>query len=316
VAGISSSQTPLHGRTQPDVAPRDRAVRRVLWVEAGVNSVVILAKTTVGVTTGATVVLGDAIHSLADLANNGIALLASRIAATPPDPEHPYGHRKFETLAVFVLAALLAVLAVEISLHALTRDPVPVIRHSWGLALLVCVMGINAGLSLWQSRWAARLDSDLLRADARHTASDVLTTLTAIVGWQLAAAGHTWIDRIFTLGIAGLILYLAFDLFRRAVPVLVDESAADPGELADLVESVPGVVAARRIRSQHGAGVPRVDAVVSVDPDLPTHRSHAIADAIERVLYQEFGVGDVTVHVEPHAASSEPERSDGPGEQK
>jgi len=307
---------PLSGETQPDAASRDRAVRRVLWVEAGVNSVVMLAKTTVGVTTGAAVVLGDAIHSLADLANNGIALLASRIASTPPDPEHPYGHRKFETLAVFVLAALLAVLAVEISLHALTRDPIPVIRHTWGLATLVCVMGVNAGLSFWQGRWAARLDSDLLRADARHTASDVLTTLTAIVGWQLAAAGHMWIDRIFTLAIAGLILYLAFDLFRRAVPVLVDESAADPAALAVAVESVPGVVAARRIRSQHGAGVPRVDAVVSVDAHLSTHRSHAIADAIERVLYEEFGVGDVTVHVEPHAAPGEPERSDGPGEPK
>jgi cation diffusion facilitator family transporter len=316
VAGFSSSRTPLRGLVQPDGEPRDRAVRRVLWVEAGFNSIVMLAKTAVGVTTGATVVLGDAIHSLADLANNGIALLASRIAATPPDPEHPYGHRKFETLAVFVLASLLAVLAVEIALHSLTRDPIPVVRHTWGLALLAGVMGVNAALSLWQSRWATRLDSDLLRADARHTASDVLTTLTAIVGWQLAAAGHNWIDRIFTLGIAGLILYLAFDLFRRAVPVLVDESAADPAALADVVESVPGVVAARRIRSQHGAGVPRVDAVVSVDPDLPTHRSHAIADAIERVLYEEFGVGDVTVHIEPHATTGELDRSDAPGEPK
>jgi divalent metal cation (Fe/Co/Zn/Cd) transporter len=52
------------------------------------------------------------------VANNAVAWFVFRISARPPDRDHPYGHRKFETLAVFVLATLLTVLGVELALGA------------------------------------------------------------------------------------------------------------------------------------------------------------------------------------------------------
>jgi ABC-type nitrate/sulfonate/bicarbonate transport system permease component len=92
----------------PDAA-RDRAIQRTLLVEGSANVLVLGVKIVVGVATSSAAVISDAIHSFADLANNGVALGAARIAAAPPDREHPYGHRRYETLAVFLLATLLAV---------------------------------------------------------------------------------------------------------------------------------------------------------------------------------------------------------------
>ena len=59
---------------------RDRAAQRVLIGEGLANASVLGAKTAVGLSTGSAAVLGDAVHSLADLANNGIALVATRVA--------------------------------------------------------------------------------------------------------------------------------------------------------------------------------------------------------------------------------------------
>ncbi len=73
-------------------------------------------------------------------------------------------------------------------------------------------------MSLWESARARSLQSDLLRADARHTFSDVLTTVAVIASWQLAAAGFPWLDAVFTLLISALILALAYGLFQRAIP--------------------------------------------------------------------------------------------------
>lgn len=280
-------------------ASRERQVRRVLLIEGASNLVVMLAKVAVGLASGSALVFGDALHSLTDLANNGVALVAARVAASPPDREHPYGHAKFETLAVFFLAVLLSVLAVELAFRALTRVAPDIERSTWGLALMLGVLAVNTSVTLWEGRWAQRLDSDLLRADAGHTASDVLVTSAVIVGWQLSARGLVWLDRTFSLAIAALILFLAWKLLRRAIPVLVDRMAADPDELARVVRSVRGVREARRVRSQHAGGSPRIDVVVSVDPRLGVEESHAIADAIERTLYERFGARDVTVHVEP-----------------
>jgi cation diffusion facilitator family transporter len=292
------AEQPVHGPADAARRARDRSVRHTLLIEGFANLVVLLAKSAVGAATFSAAVIGDAIHSFADLANNGLALVAHHFASAPPDREHPYGHRRYESLAVFLLATLLAVLAVELVLRSFT-EPREVVQHGWSLAVMIGVLGINIAISTWESRRARALDSDLLRADARHTFSDVLVTALVIVGWQLAARGYPWLDTALTLVVAGMILVLAFGLFRRAVPVLVDQIAVDPDELAAAVDSVPGVRTTRRVRSRAGAGSPRIDVVVSVDRALSTEDSHRIADEIERALRHRFDSEEVTVHIEP-----------------
>jgi cation diffusion facilitator family transporter len=268
-------------------------------MEGAANAAVLVAKSIVGLSTGSSAVLSDAVHSLADLANNGLAVVASRVASTPPDREHPYGHRKFETLAVFVLGTLLAVLAVEMALHALRARGGEVAHQGWSLGLMLVVLAVNLGLAVWEGRWAKRLGSELLRADSRHTLSDVLTTIAVIAGWQLAARGYVWLDTLVTLLVSGLVLYLAFGLFSRAIPVLVDGSTTDPEELSAVARSVAGVRATRRVRSR-GTGSDRtIDLVALVDPQLSTLDSHTIANEVERTLSERFAAREVTVHVEP-----------------
>jgi cation diffusion facilitator family transporter len=289
----------MWGSEGEERSARDRRVRRVLGIEAIFNAGVAGTKAAVGFATGSSAILSDAVHSLADLSNNAVALVATRMASAPPDREHPYGHRKFETLAVFVLGTALAVLALQLVLRAFRSEPNPVLAHAWSLALMLGVLVVNVGVTTWESRWARRLGSEILRADARHTLADVLVTLGVIASWQLSSAGYRWLDPLATLGVALLILYLAWGLFQRAIPVLVDRSLLDPEELRAAVEGVSGVHATQRVRSRGAAGEARVDVVVSVDGDLSTEESHAIADDIERVLAERFAVDDVTVHVEP-----------------
>ena len=284
----------------PAPVDRDRQIERVLVSEGLANLAVMVAKATVGFQTGSVAVIGDAIHSLADFANNLVAFVAARIASAPPDSEHPYGHRKFETLAVFGIATLLSVLAIEIILGALDRDPREISQEPWGLALMLSVLAVNVLIAIWENRWARRLDSDILRADARHTVSDVLTTVAVIAGWQLAARGYRWLDALASVIVATMILYLAYGLFQKAIPILVERSIANPEALSSVASAVDGVQETRRVRSRQGGSGPTIDLVVSVDPNLSTADSHAIADEIERVISEKFSVNDVTVHIEPH----------------
>lgn len=278
---------------------KDLIVQRIILIEGSANAVVLAAKLLVGFTTGSLAVLGDAIHSLTDVANNVVAWFVIRISAKPADREHPYGHRKFEVLAVFVLATLLAVLAFELAMQALRRDVVEPAIHSWGLALMLGVLTVNIALAAWQRYWAVRLDSSILLADANHTFADVLTTVVVIVGWQLSARGFPWLDTVCALGVAALVLYLAFCLFKRVVPVLIDQMAIAPEILTAAVKAIPGVCEVCRVRSRWVGSDCAVDVVVTVAPTMSTIESHRIADEIESVLEAEFGVQDITIHVEP-----------------
>jgi cation diffusion facilitator family transporter len=168
---------------------------------------------------------------------------------------------------------------------------------------MLAVLGVNVLVSIWQSYWARRLNSDLLRADARHTVADVLMTVVVILGWQLAALGYVWLDTVFALGVAIVVLFLAYGLFKRAVPILVDRMAEAPEALSTVIRAVPGVRRVRRIRSRWVGSAPAVDVIVTVDAHLSTLQAHAIADAIEAILAQQFGMQDVTVHIEPEPAA-------------
>lgn len=280
---------------------RDNRILRIILIEGVANFTVLGIKLLVGTTTGSLAVLGDAIHSLTDVINNIVAWFVIQHSVKPADPRHPYGHRKFETVAVFTLAALLAVLAFELFLHAITRETTEIATGRLELGLMFSVLAINAVISTWQRKWAKRLESDILLADANHTFSDVLITASVIVGWQLSAMGWVWIDQLCALAVAGLILYLAFGLFKRTLPILLDERAIDAETLRAEAQRVEGVRAIRRVRSRWVGSACAVDLIIEVDSQLSTTAAHEIANQIETLLADRYNVHDVSIHIEPHA---------------
>ena len=96
-----------------------------------------------------------------------------------------------------------------------------------------------------------------------------------------------------------LVFYLAYNLFRRAVPVLLDQYAIDPQELSNIIKNVHGVKDVYRIRSRWIGKTCAIDLVISVDPTLSTEDSHDIADKIESIVEKRFETSDISIHVEP-----------------
>jgi cation diffusion facilitator family transporter len=283
-----------------EFSERDKKIHRLIIIEGSANLLVLLAKLLVGLSTGSLAIMADAIHSLTDIANNIVAWVVVRLSAMPADREHPYGHRKFETLAVFALATLLAVLAFEIAKNAITKETTEIVSGQWELIVMITVLVVNITLATWQRYWAKKLKSSIMLADAAHTFADVLTTVVVIAGWQLSTMGYLILDRLCAFGVAGFVFYLAYRLFKTAFPVLVDEYAIDPEDINKAVMNVEGVKEVGRIRSRWIGSDIAIDIVVSVDAKLTTEESHRIADQIETMIEEQFNVGDAFIHIEPY----------------
>ena len=282
-----------------DSAQNDRQIRRVIFIEGLANLIVLAWKVIIGLSTGSMAILADAVHSFTDFINNIIALIIIHFSNQPADREHPYGHRKFETLAVFILASILVVFAIELSINAIRKEETVIASSGIELTIMLGVLVINILVTSWQHMWAKRLNSDILYADASHTFADVMITSVVIVGWQVSAMGYIWVDKLCTLGIALVILYLAFNLFRRVLPTLLDEYAIEPEKLINLVKNVNGVENIYRIRSRWIGKTCAIDMVISVDSRLTIEESHNIADKIEHLIEKRFNSADISIHVEP-----------------
>ena len=89
-------------------------MRRILAVVLVLNLAVAAAKLAVGWMIDSISMLADGFHSLTDSASNVVGLVGISLAARPPDEDHPYGHRKLETLSALFIGGLLAMTAWEV----------------------------------------------------------------------------------------------------------------------------------------------------------------------------------------------------------
>lgn len=278
-------------------------VRRVLVVVLAANLVVVGLKLFVGLRAGSLSVLGDAAHSGFDALNNVIGLFAVRAAARPPDAEHPYGHGKFETLGALAVVSFLSITAFELVTGAVGRllagapPPRPDALTFWLLGMTMVFNGLVAGT---ETMYARRHDSQILAADARHTASDVFVTLAVIGGLALVALGWGEADAWLAILVAGMIAYSGFEILKGTIPVLVDSVAVDAARIERFVGGMDGVRGVREVRSRGKRDAQAfAELTIEIAGSLTVSQGHEIADRVERELVREGGFRDVVVHVEP-----------------
>lgn len=287
---------------RPEARDRHIRVRRVLTGVLIANLAVLGSKLFVGILSGSLAILGGALDSAVDVLNNALGVVLVRVADQAPDEEHPYGHGKFETLGALAIVVFLAISCFELARGAvnhLLSGGHPVLVTDLQLAILVLTLGVNVLIAWYEQRRGGELRSELLLADAAHTRTDAYVTTGVVTGVLLARHGWWWADPAVAIAVALLILWAAYRILARAVPVLVDQRALPPAAIQETAQAVAGVKSAYGIRSRGAAPVRYAEVTIAVDRNANVQEAHAIADAVEERLKRDLQLAEVTVHVEP-----------------
>src|SRR5262245_2875832 len=234
-ARIPNSKVQIPNSRYTEVA---RVLTRVFFL----NLAVALAKIIFGYASGAISILSDGFHSLTDAASNIVGLIGVRAAGQPPDEDHPYGHRKFETVAAAGVTVFLLLVFVEVLRNAFNYLTGRQTAHEISVASFV-VMAITVVVNLiviwYESREAERLGSEVLRADATQTRGDVWTSFTVIAALGGARAGVPILDPLAALIVAGFIGHAGFQIAQATTRILSDRIVIAESDLAEVVMSVP-----------------------------------------------------------------------------
>jgi cation diffusion facilitator family transporter len=275
-----------------------RVLYRVLWV----NLAVAIAKIALGYATGTISILSDGFHSLTDSASNVVALVGVSVARRPADRNHPYGHRKYETIAsvgilVFLVVVLVQVLSASLDrfLHGGTPRVFPE-----GIALMTVTLIINLVVVSYELREGRRLHSEVLRADAKHTRSDVLTSIAVLGALFGVWAGYPLLDPLAALLVAGFIGHACWSIAREASKILSDEIVIAEDEVRSVVLSVPGVIGCEKIRTRGAVDYAFLDLHLWLDGQTPLLSAHATSHVVKDSLMARFPqLADVIIHIEP-----------------
>ncbi len=279
-------------------------IKWVLIVTMLLNFVAMGVKLTAGILTGALSVVADALDSLFDGLSNVVGLAGLYVAAKPPDAEHPYGHRKFETIAALSISFLLFMTCLQLLQTAWEhfKSGVAPEVNIWVVGAMLASMLIQGGTSVYEMRQGRRLKSEILVADALHTRASILVSGSVLGGLGFVALGYPQADAILAGVVALVIAKIGVDILRETIPVLVDQAVMDPRQIADVVRQVGGVESFHRVRSRGAAGSAAVDLHVRVSPDKTVQEADAIASEIRRRLLVLGNISDVTVHLEAQRA--------------
>jgi cation diffusion facilitator family transporter len=281
--------------------------RLALW--SIVTSALLAAlKITMGVAANSTAVVSDGLEAAADVLTSGIVFVGLLLAARPPDENHPYGYGRYETLASLGVGGILVFSGVLICRRSFLTMSEPESIRSFAIYPLLISVAIKVVLAWLKLRYARRILSASLAADAWHDMTDLLSTTVALVAVILSLAYPDSLHKADHIGgvlIGLIVVFVGVRLVQQTVEQLTDAMPDENHmtEIRSVASRVPGALGIEKCFARRTGFKYHVDLHLEVDPKLTVRASHEIAARVKTEIKKNLNwVADVLVHVEPASA--------------
>ena len=281
-------------------------VRAVTWTGLWINVVLTLAKLVAGILAGSRALVADSIHSLSDFSTDLAVIVGSHFWSQPPDADHPYGHRRIETLVSIAIGIALASVGVFLVIDAVSSLRSGSVSHPGWLAAVVAVVSIISKEWLYRYTLAKgrELKSSAVMANAWHHRSDAVSSLPVLVAVVLARLfpGLSFIDALGAIVVAAFILQAAYAIAWPGITEMIDRGASLEihRDLEQKALTVTGVHSVHELRTRFAGSALYVDLHVVLAPEMRLDEAHAIGDRVrDALLLADHNVVDVLVHLDP-----------------
>lgn len=279
-------------------------VKKVLIIILFANIFVAILKILIGSMIKSTSLSADGFHSLSDGSSNIVGLIGIWYAAKPIDEDHPYGHRKFETLASLFIGGMLTFVGISVLISAVQRfftPRTPDITLESILALIL-TLAVNVFVSVFEYREGKKLNSSILICDSLHTRSDIYVSIGVLITLLSIQLGlPAVIDPIASIIVAIFIFHAAYEIFKENSAVLVDRAVVDSETIKKIVLKFPEVKDIHRIRSRGRNDEIFIDLHIKIDSNNTVEQSHNLMHNIEDEVRREVCENtQVIVHLEPY----------------
>ena len=207
--------------------------------------------------TGASSMLAEAIHSVADSGNQVLLLVGGKRAARAATPDHPFGYGRDRYIYAFIVAIVLfsvgGLFAIYEGYHKLTH-PEELTSPIWAIGVLVVAIALESFSLRTAVKETAAVKGDsqsywqfIRRARQPELPVILLEDVGALIGLVLALfgvglaaiTGNGVFDGLGTLAIGVLLVVIAFVLAMETKSLLIGESAT-PQDVDKIRQALDG----------------------------------------------------------------------------
>jgi len=286
------------------VAESAALTARITVMSVSVALVLTFAKAAGWWAGGSVALLSSLADSALDVAAAVATFVAVRVAVTPPDADHRFGHGKAEGFSSMLQAALVfgsaALIGREAVVHLL--KPEPVRAEGWAIAIMVLSLVLTAALVYMQGRVLKQTASVAVSGDRAHYVSDFASNIAALIGIGLTmATGEPRWDALAGLFVTLWLVWGAIKVLRDATDHLMDHELGESERKAIIgaVMADPSIKDVHELRTRASGPTIHIQMHIDLDPDLSLDQAHRIVVAAERRVLEAFPAADLIIHPDP-----------------
>ena len=297
-----------HGSLAPDLALESSAQGiRAVQISLVVLAVTAALQVAVYLVSGSVALLADTIHNFTDAFTALPLWLAFVLGRKPSSRRYTYGRGRAEDLAGVIIVALILISSLVSAYETFLKFKDPSGIDNIGFVIGAAIIGFigNEAVAIFRTRVGEEIGSAALVADGQHARVDGLTSLAVLFGALGVLAGWDLADPVVGAVITFVILFIVKDSAMMVWGRLMD--AVDPDvlgqlehETSEFVAEQADVYAVDGVRMRWLGHKLQAELNLHVDGDLPTSRSHELAEALRHDLFHEMPhLGSIVVHVDP-----------------
>ncbi|MBU5225194.1 cation diffusion facilitator family transporter [Clostridium senegalense] len=271
-----------------------------------VNGLLSFVKIFIGIISKSNAMIADGIHSFSDIISTLGVIIGLKLSSKPADESHPYGHEKIESLSSLFLSILLFIVAIGIGFTGIKNIISGNLNVPTSIAILGAIISIitKEWMYFYTMKYAKKIDSPSLKADAWHHRSDSLSSIGALLGILGARMGFPILDSLVALVISILIIKVSYNIAKESVSQLIDQSADKNTvlEIENKINSIDGVENIDKLRTRLHANKIYVDVSISVNSNLTVDEGHSIATKVHNLIEENSNIKHCMVHINPYKA--------------
>jgi ferrous-iron efflux pump FieF len=292
--------------TREQISAEERAglTTRAALASIAMAITLIGLKSYAALETSSMAMLGSLADSGLDLVASLIVLLGVRIASTPADYDHRFGHGKAEALAALVQVILITMSAIFILFRAVQRllSGAQTGQAELGIGVSVIAMVLTVALISYQRHVVKRTGSLAIGTDRLHYSSDLLLNGSVIVALGLDQfAGLVGADAVFGVLISLWLAWGAWSASTHALDQLMDREW--PDELRErflaATKDYPELAGLHDLRTRSSGTHYFAQFHVWVPAHWTVQEAHDRLDRAEEQLQQRFPDTEILIHVDP-----------------
>ncbi|MBE6053292.1 MAG: cation transporter [Clostridium sartagoforme] len=281
-----------------------KKVKKILLVLLAANLFVAISKIVVGLFINSSSIMADGFHSISDSASNIVGIIGISLASKPKDTEHPYGHKKFESISSIIIGLMLLILGFNVIKTSISKLFVPDTLNITieSLVIILITLIINIFVAIYENNQGRKLNSQLLIADSLHTKSDIFVSigvLAALISVRLGLPPI--IDTLTSFIVSFFILHASYEIIKDNISSLTDKTMVDENVITDILKEFNAIKDVHNIRSRGHNDYIFLDMHIKVDSNLNVDEAHTLVHEIEKTLNTKLNKKvDLIIHVEPH----------------